>query len=345
MSEYECLPKSKKIDMHRTMLLSRHFELKVNEMFMKGMIHGTTHLGIGQEANHAGVGSALEAKDWIFTTHRGHGHFLARGGSAQDLMAELFGLPSGVNKGLGGSMHLTDVGHNNMGASGIVAGNVPIAVGAAFALKRSASGAVAVCFLGDGAANQGMALESLNLASVWRVPILFYCENNQYAMSAPYRDFAGGQDLPLRAKAFGLESGRIDGNSLPEVYDALKSALAYVRAECRPFFLESVTYRQLGHSKSDQRKYRTKKEEEDWIKRCPIARNAEHLESSGVATPDSLRKLSEDAAREVERAAESCLREKGGSLSLAEAEALARSERPGGAFPSHCPSRQESRAL
>ncbi|MCL1802790.1 MAG: thiamine pyrophosphate-dependent dehydrogenase E1 component subunit alpha [Eubacteriaceae bacterium] len=330
MNYYELLPNSSKKSLYRLMVLSRKFELKVDELYMKGMVHGTTHLGIGQEANHAGASPALSELDWIFTSHRGHGHFLAKGGSAYSLMAELFGLESGINKGLGGSMHLTDTANRNMGASGIVAGDIPIAVGAALALKRQKQGAIATVFFGDGACNQGMALEAFNLASIWEAPVLFFCENNQYAISSAYNDFAGGQDFPLRAKSFGIPSKKIDGNDISEVYSSVMAASEYIRENNSPYFIESLTYRQVGHSKSDQRKYRSRQEEAMWAEKCPIARNRAYLTSCLAASADELDAIDSEIDAEIDRALQSCISEMqaGGFLNMHDAMKLAGSEKP-----------------
>ena len=306
MSAYTGLGTEEKIRLYRTMLLSRHFEKKVNEMFMKGMIHGTTHLGIGQEANHAALSGALRKEDIILPTHRGHGHFLGKGGSPVSLMAELFGLAEGVNMGLGGSMHLTDMKNFNLGASGIVAGALPAAVGAAFALKKTASGNIIASLFGDGAANQGMALESFNLAAVWQVPLLFYCENNLYAMSSSFEKFIAGGSIPARAESFGIKAVSIDGNSIADVYNAVTDAAEYIRNTGRPFLIESRTYRQLGHSKSDQRKYRTPEEEAQWAAKCPVAQNKKYLTENRLAEESFLDSLAEEVIREIEDCAEYC---------------------------------------
>ncbi|MBE6038678.1 MAG: thiamine pyrophosphate-dependent dehydrogenase E1 component subunit alpha [Anaerofustis stercorihominis] len=277
------LDKEKKKELLKTMHLSRAFETKVNEMFMKGMIHGTTHLGLGQEANHAALSAALCEGDWILPTHRGHGHFIGKGGSVYSMMAELFASKYGIDKGLGGSMHMTDTKNYNMGSSGVVAGAVPIAVGMAFALKKQKKdNLVAVC-LGDGAFNQGMTQESLNLAAVWQVPVLFFCENNMYAMSTPSRKYVSG-NISDRAASYDIKTITVDGNDVIAVYDAVSAAQEYIKREKKPCFIESKTYRWLGHSKSDLRKYRTKEEEEYYKSLCPIMRYEEYLINEGIIT-------------------------------------------------------------
>lgn len=306
MNAYESISKEKKINLLRIMLLSRFFEEKVNEMFMKGMIHGTTHLGIGQEAGHAAVSSALKEDDWILTTHRGHGHFIGKGGSAYAMMAELMGVRDGACLGLGGSMHLADVEHYNMGSSGVVAGAVPLAVGMAFAMKYKQSSQIVLSIFGDAASNQGMALESLNLAAVWQVPVLFFCENNQYGMSAPAKTFVAGNDIPKRAEAFGIENSSVDGNDVIALYNAISEAADYVRKNQKPFLIESRTYRWLGHSKSDLRKYRTKEEEEHWKTRCPILSYEKYLFENGLITIEQINQMKEQTALEIENAVRDC---------------------------------------
>lgn len=302
MNAFENISAEKKIYLLRIMLLSRFFEEKVNEMFMKGMIHGTTHLGIGQEAGHAAVSSALKEDDWILTTHRGHGHYLGKGGSAYAMMAELMGVRDGACLGLGGSMHLADVAHCNMGSSGVVAGAVPLAVGMSFALKYKQSSQIVLSIFGDAASNQGMALESLNLASVWQVPVLFFCENNQYGMSAPAKTFVAGNNIPKRAEAFGIESSSVDGNNVIELYNAVSEAAEYVRVKQKPYLIESRTYRWLGHSKSDLRKYRTKEEEEHWKTKCPILMYEKYLFENGLISIEGINRLKEETAQEIEDA-------------------------------------------
>lgn len=307
MDAFDHLNNDQKIQLCYTMLLSRTFEQKVNEMFMKGLIHGTTHLGIGQEANHAGVSAALNSDDWILTTHRGHGHFIGKGGSTREMMAELFGIKDGACRGLGGSMHLADTKNHNMGSSGVVGGALPLAVGMAFALKYQNKRNIVLSFLGDGAANQGMSLESFNLASVWKVPVIFYCENNLYGMSAPAKKFLGGGNIPLRAEAFGIKSISIDGNNVIEVYNTVSNAARFVREEGVPFLIESKTYRWLGHSKSDLRKYRTKEEEETWKAKCPISCYAKYLNEHDILCSDEFEKMQQDAYEQIEQDAKWCI--------------------------------------
>jgi len=199
-------------------------------------------------------------------------------------------------------MHLADVAHCNMGSSGVVAGAVPLAVGMAFALKYKQSSQIVLSIFGDAASNQGMALESLNLASVWQVPVLFFCENNQYGMSAPAKTFVAGNNIPKRAEAFGIESSSVDGNNVIELYNAVSEAAEYVRVKQKPYLIESRTYRWLGHSKSDLRKYRTKEEEEHWKTKCPILMYEKYLFENGLISIEGINRLKEETAQEIEDA-------------------------------------------
>ncbi len=319
MNYFEDISTEKKTDLYKIMLTSRAFEEKVNEMFMKGLIHGTTHLGLGQEAGHAALSGALEKEDWILPTHRGHGHFIGKGGSVYSMMAELFAGKYGIDKGLGGSMHMTDTKNFNMGSSGVVAGAVPIAVGMAFALKKQKKeNVVAVC-LGDGAFNQGMTQESLNLARVWEVPVIFFCENNLYAMSAPANKFVAG-NITSRAAAYDIPAKTIDGNDIIEVYNAVSEAREYALSEKMPYFIESKTYRWLGHSKSDLRKYRTKEEEEYYKTLCPINRYEEYLIKNDIITRKDAENYRAESEQLISDAVKFAEKTRGDILSLEEAE-------------------------
>ena len=221
--------------------------------------------------------------------------------------------------GLGGSMHLTDLNNYNLGASGIVAGAIPIAVGVAFTLKRNNSENIVVSLFGDGASNQGMALESFNLASMWQVPVLFYCENNMYAMSSPYEKFVAGNNIPARATSFGIEAVSIDGNDISKVYDTVTEVSEYIRKTNKPYLIESRTYRQLGHSKSDQRKYRTKEEEDYWISKCPIEMNKQYLTKENNISLEMLDSIEKNVIDEIEDCVEYCMSKKDDILSIDDA--------------------------
>ncbi len=307
MKKYSiCFSKEKSLQLLRTMLQSRRFEESVNEMFMKGMIHGTTHLGIGQEALHAGISNALGEKDWIVPTHRGHGHCLAKGSTPVEMMGELFGIQEGLCKGLGGSMHLMDVKRHNLGNSAIVGGGVPLAVGMGLAVKMQKRDEAIVAFFGDAGSSQGMIHESMNLASIWKLPVIFLCENNMYGMSIPAKYGVAVENIADRGPAYNIKSIIIDGNSVEEVYTTIQEAVQYTKSGKGPVFIEAKTYRWLGHSKSDQRKYRTKEEEAKWKDRCPIASFKKKMIAAKYITEADYQALKDEIEKEIEAAVEYC---------------------------------------
>lgn len=252
------------------MLTIRLFESKIESLFSSHIMHGTTHLAIGQEAVHAGVSPALDREDWIVTTHRCHGHTLAKGASLQAAFAEFFGYSDGLAHGLGGSMHLVDVEHHNAGSSAVVGSGVPLATGMALQLKRKKSNQLVVALFGDGASSRGAVHESMNIASVMSLPVLFLCEHNMYGMSACAKDMVSIEYVSDRGKAYAIESTVVDGNDVEQVYKAVSDAAHYIRSTGKPYLLETRTYRFSGHSKSDKRVYRTREEEVAWLKRDPI---------------------------------------------------------------------------
>lgn len=255
------------------MLRIRRFEEALEELFSRGALHGTMHLSIGQEAVAEGVCAALADGDFITSTHRGHGHTLAHGADPTAMMAELLQKDTGYCRGRGGSMHIADVASGNLGANGIVAGSMTIAVGAALTQKMQNTGKVVVCFFGDGAANEGAFHESLNLAKVWELPVVYVCENNQYGMSMSQDRSTAGGSVSGRATAYGMPGVETDGNDVEAVYDASVEAVERARAGGGPTLLEAITYRYRGHSKSDRNLYRTQEEIEDWrTNRDPIER-------------------------------------------------------------------------
>ena len=253
------------------MLRSRLLEQKVEALFTSHALHGTTHLAVGQEAVHAGVSPALDPDDWIVTTHRCHGHTLAKGASVEAMLAEFFGLSNGLAQGLGGSMHMVDMEHHNAGSSAVVGSGVPLATGMALQLKRMGSNNLVVAFFGDGASSRGAIHESMNMASVWNLPLLFLCEHNLYGMSSCARDMVSVDSVASRGAAYSIESRMIDGNDVELVYSAVQDAARYIRKNHRPYLLETRTYRYSGHSKNDKRMYRTREEEDYWHQLDPIA--------------------------------------------------------------------------
>lgn len=314
------ISKNQLLKLLKDMLLARSFEEKVNEMFMQGKIHGTTHLAIGQEAVGAGVSNALNPQDLLMPTHRGHGHCIAKSGNVKSIMAELFGKKDGTCKGIGGSMHIADIGANNLGTSGIVGGTFPIAIGVALALKMQNKDAVVACIFGDGANNQGTFHEAMNLASIWKLPVLFVCENNMYGMSIPISYAMAVKDVACRAAAYNMPSKIIDGNNVLEVYENIKEISEVVRNGDGPFLLECKTYRWLGHSKSDPRKYRTKDEEKEWKEKCPIKFFKNYLVDNKHISEDEFIQISENVAAEIVEAVQ--FAENSPVISLSEIEKL-----------------------
>ena len=256
--------------MYHDMVMIRAFEENLAALFEKGLLGGTSHFCIGQEATAVGVVQALSDGDWLISNHRGHGHLLARGLDPAKVLGELMGRVTGYCKGRGGSQHLSAIDRHFLGTNGITGGGIPIAAGAALACQYQQTGEIAVAFFGDGASNQGTFHETLNMSSIWRLPVLFVCENNLYAMSTPTsRTVASGTIAP-RAAAYNMRGTVADGLDVEAVFTATQEAAARVRNGEGPELLELMTYRQCGHSKRDQRVYRTREEEAEYAKRDPI---------------------------------------------------------------------------
>jgi pyruvate dehydrogenase E1 component alpha subunit len=256
----------------RTMWTIRRFEEAVDDLFARGLMHGTMHLSIGQEAVPVGACAALRDGDYITSTHRGHGHCIARGARLDAMMAELLAKETGYCRGRGGSMHIADVATGNLGANGIVAGGVPIAAGAGLAVQLRGGEEVVVSFFGDGAVNEGAWHEGVNLAAIWDLPVVFVCENNQYGMSMAATKAAKVDKLSTRAAAYGIPGSTVDGNDPQAVHDAVADAVHRARAGQGPTLVEATTYRWKGHSKSDKNLYRTREEIDGWRESDPIVR-------------------------------------------------------------------------
>ncbi|MCP8970662.1 pyruvate dehydrogenase (acetyl-transferring) E1 component subunit alpha [Ectobacillus ponti] len=288
--------------LYKEMWLIRYFDEKVDQFFAKGLIHGTTHLCVGQEASAAGSIAVLQRKDKIVSTHRGHGHCISKEGDVNKMMAELFGRVTGYCKGKGGSMHIADVEKGNLGANGIVGGGIPLAVGAALTSKMKNQGYVVLCFFGDGASNEGSFHESLNLAAIWNLPVVFICENNQYGMSGSVKDMTRVEHIADRASAYGMPGTVIDGNDMIEIMNTVNSAVEQARQGNGPSLIEMKTYRWKGHSKSDAKKYRTREEEEAWKQRDGIKRFKETLIEANILTEEAAKQLQQEAKEEIEAA-------------------------------------------
>ena len=272
-----------RVDIYRKMQEGRLFEKRAHDLFLEGLVKGTSHLGLGQEAVAAGFAAALEPKDLVFCTYRGHVHTLLRGAPMGGLMAELMGRGTGVCGGKGGSMHLTDVEHGAMGSYAIVGAHMPIAAGAAWAAKARGTGQVAVCFFGDGTTNIGAFHEALNLAVVWELPVVYVCENNLYMEYTAIGDVTAVEHPAAdRASAYGLESILVDGNDPDEVHATARRAVDRARAGDGPSLVEAVTYRHGGHSRADPGKYRPDDEVAEWLGRDPIPMYRERLVGEGL---------------------------------------------------------------
>lgn len=286
----------------RKMFVIRKFEEGAEDSYARGLIHGTMHLSIGQEASAVGSCMALDDNDKITSTHRGHGHCVAKGADIRRMFAEFFGKESGYCKGRGGSMHIADVAKGNLGANGIVGGGLPIAVGAALSAKHLATGAVTVCFFGDGANNEGAFHESLNMAAIWKLPVVFVCENNQYGMSTSTERSTAVKRIAERAAAYAMPGVSVDGNDFSSVVEAVDAAVARARAGNGPSLIENVTYRWRGHSRSDRNRYRTKEEIRAWQENDPIKRMAAMLLDHGVLSQDEITAIEAEADRAITEA-------------------------------------------
>lgn len=309
------LPVETGLEYYRLMLVIRLLEEKVAWLFSRDQISGTCHLCVGQEACAVGAVSALAGPDLVVSTHRGHGHFLAKGGDPGRLMAELTGKSAGYCRGKGGTQHLSAMELGFVGTNGITGGGIPLATGLGLAAARRKTGQVVLCFFGDGASNQGTFHESLNMAALWKLPVVYVCENNGYAMSMPVERGVSVRDIALRACAYGMPGSTVDGMDLLAVRESVFKAVSAARAGRGPTLIEAKTYRFSGHSKSDRRAYRTREEEHDWSARDPLKRWREWLLARGVE---------ESVLVAVERSAESCV--EAASAFAAESEPVAPAE-------------------
>lgn len=282
------------VTLYKMMFLIRRFEEKAGEMYARGKITGFSHLYIGEEAVAVGAIAALSERDYVISSYRDHGHCLAKGADPREVMAELFGRATGICKGKGGSMHLFDNTLRFLGGYAIVGGGLPITVGIGMALQYKEEDAVVVSFFGDGATNAGAFHESLNLASAWKLPIIFICENNFFAIGTSLARVSPPKELYKRAKAYDMPSEQVDGMDVLAVREAVERAADRARDGDGPSFIEAVTYRYRGHSMSDPDDYRTKREEKIWKERDPIVRLAKQLRDQAIISPDDLKELQEE---------------------------------------------------
>lgn len=280
----------------------REFETKAAELFAEGRIPGFVHLYIGEEAVATGVCANLKDSDYITSTHRGHGHIIAKGGDLKYMFAELFGRETGYCKGKGGSMHIADADRGILGANGIVGAGHNIAVGAGLSAKYRDTDQVCVCFFGDGSTNQGTFHEALNMASIWKLPVIFVCENNLYGISMHQSRHQAIQDVADRAVAYNMPGVVVDGNDVLAVYEAAKEAVDRARNGQGPTLIECKTYRHRGHFEGDPTVYRDKEEVKEWLQKDPIPRLVEFMLDNNVVTEEEIKKIDEEIAAEIEEA-------------------------------------------
>jgi pyruvate dehydrogenase E1 component alpha subunit len=292
------------VEMYRRMCLIRSFEEHARDLYMQGRVRGATHMYIGEEAVAVGACAALRRDDYITSTHRGHGHCLAKGGRPAAMMAELLGKATGYCHGKGGSMHIADLEAGILGANGIVGGGVSIATGAAYACKYRGSGQVVCCFFGDGALNQGIFHESANMAGLWKLPVVYLCEENKYAEFSPNASFFPVRDLTVRAAPYGFPGVAVDGNDALAVYQTVRAAVERARSGDGPTLIIADTYRIEGHTIGDPLTLRPKDETETWRKRDPILRLRQTLKTQGALDDDAAEKLAAEAGQEIDAAVE-----------------------------------------
>ncbi len=293
------------LNLYATMYRIREFEEQVFELYKVGLMPGLAHLYIGEEAVAAGACAALEENDYITSTHRGHGHLIARGADTDRMMAEILGKKDGYCKGKAGSMHIVTLEKGILGANGIVGGGIPIATGAAYAAKYKDSKQVTVCFMGDSATNEGSFHESINMAAAWDLPIVYVIENNLYGISVALNRVTKTPDLAVRAKAYGIDGVIVDGMDVLKVYDATKDAVNKARKGNGPTIIECKTYRLKGHHVGDPAlEYRTREEEEKWKDRCPLGNFKSYLLEEVGITKDRVDEIETSVITEVKKAVE-----------------------------------------
>ena len=298
------LDKARKRELLRQMYTIRAFEEMAEQLYAMGKIHGTMHLSIGMEASAVGAIAALRPDDLILSTHRGHGHCIAKGADLNLMMAEFMGKENGYCRGRGGSMHIADVAGGNLGANGVVGGGIATAMGVAMGLKMKKRDQIILCFFGDGAANLGTFNESLNMAAIWSLPVVYVCENNQYAVSFSVKKAFAIERISDRAAGYGMPGVTVDGNDVVAVYEEVSQAVKRARKGEGPSLIENVTYRWRGHSKSDVNRYRTKEEIEAWKQKCPIQRFRALLIEEGMLTEEEADQIQQEASAAIDEAVE-----------------------------------------
>ena len=292
------------LELYQKMVTVRHFETMAQEHFAAGEIPGFIHLSIGQEASSVGVCCCLRKDDYVATTHRGHGHMIAKGADLKKMTAELFGKKDGYCKGKGGSMHIADFSIGFLGANGVVGGGLPIIAGAGLSIKLRKTDQVGVVFFGDGASNRGTVHEAMNMAAIWKLPIVFVVENNQYASTTPKDYSCSIGDLCTRAGGYDIPGVKVDGNDVLAVREVTQEAVNRARAGEGPTFLENVTYRMRGHFEGDPQKYRKQEEIETWKEKDPILRFAKVLTDNGYLSRDLADQIDREVKKEMDEALE-----------------------------------------
>ncbi len=290
------------ITLLKTMIRIRAFEERVRDLFAAGRLPGFVHLSIGQEAVAAGACCALHPDDYVLSTHRGHGHMIAKGADTSRMMAELYAKRTGSCKGKGGSMHIADASVGVLGANGVVAGGLSVAAGVGLSIRQRRSSQVCLCFFGDGAANRGPAHEALNLAAIWKLPVVFLCENNGWASTTAHRYACAVGDVAARASGYGLQGVVMDGMDALAVYDAVEKAVARARSDSGPALIEAKVVRWQGHYEGDPQGYRGRSEIDDGKAQDPLRRLGAALVASGVLRDEDVTALHRDAHAEMDRA-------------------------------------------
>ena len=290
------------IEMYATMCTIRRFEQMADRLYASGKVHGTMHLSAGQEAVAVGAARAMRPNDYLLNHHRGHGHFIAKGADVKRMMAEFLGKDTGYCRGRGGSMHIADVESNNLGANGIVGGGISLAVGVGLAVQMQRKPEIVLSIFGDGAVNEGIFHESLNMAALWDLPVLFLCENNQYAMSMPITRATAKLPISEKAGAYGMPGYHVDGNDVLQVYEVISQAAEHVRQGDGPVLVEAVTYRYFGHSKSDRNLYRSEDEIDEWKKNDPIIRFRQNLIEGQILDVQQAEKIDLEAQELIDEA-------------------------------------------
>jgi len=301
------LPREKLAWMLARMCEIRYFEEKAEDLYVRGQVHGTMHLSIGMEAGSVGSIATLRPEDLIIHHHRGHGHTIAKGANLTTMMAEFLGKEAGYCRGRGGSMHIADIAGGNLGATGVVGGGIPTSVGIALALQMRRSDKILLSYFGDGASNEGEFHESLNMASTWKLPVVFICDNNQYGMSMHVSKVMNIEHVSERAASYGIPGRTVDGNDVLAVYEAVLEADERARSGQGPSLIDCLTYRWRGHSKSDRNLYRTHEEIDEWKTKCPIRRFKGVLTEAKIMTADETEAIDQAAKAAIDRAAEEAL--------------------------------------